>query len=62
MPFIDKKDAFYLTLLKAKVVGIGSTFDDISSKNSAFDFFQEKPTFVVGYTNDNFINEMREAR
>ncbi|MDQ0568084.1 ABC transporter permease [Mycoplasma yeatsii] len=62
LQLINKKDAFYLSSVDAKVVGIGSTFDDISSKNTAFDFFQEKPTFVTGYANDNFINQMRESR
>ncbi|WP_434341680.1 FtsX-like permease family protein [Mycoplasma putrefaciens] len=59
---IDKKDAFYLGPIQAKIVGIGSTFDDIASKISLNDFFQSKSSFLYGYANQEFINQLRESR
>ncbi|UKS54019.1 ABC transporter permease [Mycoplasma feriruminatoris] len=59
---VNKKDAYYLNSINTKIVGIGSTFDDIVSKNSATDFFQDKTSYVVGYTSKEFINSIRNSR
>ncbi|QIN43046.1 ABC transporter permease [Mycoplasma capricolum subsp. capripneumoniae] len=59
---INKKDAYYLNSINSKIVGIGSTFDDIVSKNSATDYFQNKTSYVVGYISKEFINSIRNSR
>ncbi|WP_017697749.1 ABC transporter permease [Mycoplasma mycoides] len=62
LSLINKKDAYYLGSINSKIVGIGSTFDDIVSKNSATDYFQDKTSYVVGYTSKEFINSIRNSR